>query len=175
MPHVDEEIVSCVGFIGNSTEQGFAADGTCFYVAIREETENFYYLVTARHLVRPLKMGGVEREPLDGIVEVRMSRVTKPPLVLRTVRGEWVCPADRHIDLAVRSFDYRSAAPDGDLYFTPLALWGDNSVVLSEERWNQQGKPRIGDDIFIPSLFAGHIGERRNIPVVRFGHIAAPP
>jgi hypothetical protein len=175
MPHVDDEIGSCVGFIGFPSEQGFIADGTCFFVMVQEETEVFYYLVTARHLVRPLRLGGAEREPLDSKVAIRFSRLMRPPLVLETIRREWTCPTDRHVDLAIRPFDYRAAAPDGDLAFLPLLINGENPIVLSDERWEQEGgRIRTGDEIFIPSLFPGHVGERRNIPVIRFGHIAAP-
>jgi hypothetical protein len=48
-------------------------------------------------------------------------------------------------------------------------------MVLSEERWIEEGGPlKMGDEIFVPSLFPAHVGERSNIPVVRFGNIAAP-
>ncbi len=171
---IDEEIAACIGFIGVNSEHGFIADGTCFFVQFPEETEAFLYMVTARHLVRPMRFGK-ETEPLDGIVSVRLSRKTKPPLVLQTRREEWICHPNRFVDLCVRPFDHWQLNPDGDLFLASVELVGEKSLVLTPERWERVGKISLGDEIFIPSLFPGHVGERRNIPAFRFGNIAAPP
>lgn len=174
---IEEGIITCIGFIGFPTELGFAADGTCFLVGLSEETETFYYLVTARHLVRPINFKSRQEEyPVDSPIHIRLSRETKSPLIIPTIREEWICHPDRHIDVCVREFDYRRANPDGELIFNPLLVDDSpNSLVLSEQRWNYFGHITIGDDIFIPSLFSGHVGERRNIPIVRVGNIAALP
>ena len=171
---MDEEIAACIGFIGINSERGFIADGTCFFVQFPEETEAFLYMVTACPLVRPMQFGK-ETEPLDGIVSVRLSRKTKPPLVLQTKREEWTCHPNRFIDLCVRPFDHRRLNADGDLFLASVDLVGEKSLVLTPERWERAGKISLGDEIFIPSVFPGHVGERRNIPAFRFGNIAAPP
>ncbi len=172
--NIDPGIINCVGFIGAPTPQGFVADGTCFFVGVWEETEAFLYMVTARHLVRPAQFGN-ELLPIDGIVKVRVSRKTNTPLVFDTIRGEWECHPDRFVDVCVRLFDHRRYE-DGELLLSALGISGESSIIPSEARWAQfGGKPAIGDEIFIPSLFPGHVGEKRNIPVVRFGHVAAQP
>lgn len=173
--HVDQEIADSVGFVGFHSEHGFCADGTCFFVAVHEETEQFHYFVTARHLVRPLNSDGSERELVDGTVLVRLSRGTKPPLIQKTIRSEWVCPSDRHIDLAILPFDYRAAGQDGDLHFHAFIVISPNHGILYNEQPHAHGKMRMGDDVFIPSVFSGHVGEQHNIPVIRFGHVASLP
>jgi len=169
---IDEEILACVGFIGEPSEQGFVAAGTCFFVYLVEETESFQYIVTARHLVRPVRPGGKELLPLDGIVRIRVSRKTKPPHIIKTVRKEWIVHHNRHVDVCVRQFDLRAEDPDDDFHLNELSIGGPTSILYHERNY---GPIAIGDEIFIPSVFVPHVGEKRNIPIVRIGHIAARP
>jgi hypothetical protein len=171
---IDEGIVNCVGFIGAPSAVGFVADGTCFCVAYAVETEVFHYLVTARHLVRPIRFGK-ETLPADGTVKIRFSRKEKAPRIIDTRRDDWVVPNDRFLDLAVFPWDYRNIDPDGDLHFRSVYLNGKRPVLMTAITEQSHGPVRMGDFIFIPSLFPGHTGERRNIPVARVGNIAAPP
>ena len=153
---------------------GFIADGTCFFVRYTEDTEAFDYVVTARHLVRP-HTRGIEELPLDGKVRIRLSRKNKPPRVIDTVRHEWAVHNDASIDIAVRPFDTRAIDPDEELEVSHLNITGLSTILQSPITDRFYGSVALGDDIFIPSLFTGHIGERRNIPVIRIGHIAAMP
>jgi hypothetical protein len=171
---IDPEIVGCVGFIGAPEAHGFVADGTCFFVRVVEEAEAFTYAVTARHLVRPTKFGK-EILPLDGIVHIRISRKDKPPKICETIRRDWICPSDKHLDISIYSVDFRVWNADDDLLLSSLSAWGGNSILATPEAMKTVGDVSIGDEVFVPSLFTGHPGERTNIPVVRIGTVAAAP
>ncbi len=176
---IDEGIVKCVGFIGAESQTGFVADGTCFFVNYVEENESFLYVVTARHLVRPIKFGK-ETLPGDGLVRIRMSARIGAPRILDTVRKTWLPHSNRHIDACVRSFDLREFDPNDELDFNFLRINPEEtsetgSILMTPEREKIFGPISMGDDVFIASLFPGHVGEKRNIPVVRVGNIAAPP
>jgi hypothetical protein len=171
---IDEEILLCVGFIGAPSERGFVADGTCFFVHLTEETESFHYVVTARHLVRPIKFGQ-ELLSLDGDVRIRVSRETKSPHIINTIRKEWIVHPDHHIDVCVLPFDIRREDPDGEFHLSVLSICGPTSILYQPTIERFHGPIAVGDEIFIPSLFPGHVGEQRNIPVVRIGNIAARP
>ena len=171
---IDEEILNCVGFIGEPSEQGFVASGTCFFVFFVEETEAFRYVVTARHMVRPIKFGR-ELLPADGLVRIRISRETKPPRIIDTVRKEWICHHNQYVDVCVRPFDLRAEDPDGEFHLSELSIGGPKSILYHPIMERMYGPVDIGDEIFIPSLFVPHVGEKRNIPIVRIGHIAARP
>jgi hypothetical protein len=108
--------------------------------------------------------------PLDGVVKVRFPRESASPVIYETVRGSWICHDDRHVDVCVRPLDLRKVDPNDELSFNSLVATGENNILAVERI-----APGLGDEIFIPSLFTGHVGERRNIPVVRHGHIAAMP
>ena len=171
---IDEEILNCVGFVGEPSEQGFVASGTCFFVFFVEETEAFRYVVTARHVVRPIKFGR-ELLPADGLVRIRISRETKPPRIIDTVRKEWICHHNQYVDVCVRPFDLRAEDPDGEFHLSELSIGGPTSLLYHPMTEHSHGPIDVGDEIFIPSLFTPHVGEKRNIPIVRIGHIAARP
>lgn len=175
---IDEGVVNCVGFIGQQSKTGFIADGTCFCVSYEIENESFFYLVTARHLIRPFKFPirrGEEEYNLDTSINIRFSRKENLPRVIPTRRGDWRVPVDKYIDLAIAPWDHRQIDPNNELDMHSLFINGPRPVLLTEELAKMHGPIRIGDEIFIPSTFPGHTGERRNIPVARVGNIAAPP
>ncbi|MDE2104694.1 MAG: hypothetical protein KGL39_46085 [Patescibacteria group bacterium] len=172
---IEEQILKCIGFIGESSPAGFVADGTCFLVRVTEEGEWFAYLVTARHLVRPHRFGR-EELPLDGKVHIRFSRRDKPPKIIETLRSDWFPHPDRHVDVCIYPFNFRLHDADGDLDTGTLALTTDGDlrpILYSPEEEKISGPIQIGDDVFFPSVFSGHVGEKENIPVVRIGHVAA--
>ena len=105
--HIDPDFLSCVGFIGSPTAHGFAADGTCFMLAIEEDGERFTYLVTARHLVRPIKFRK-EIYPEGDLIHVRLPRRDHLPAhVMRMTRGQWTPHIDNRVDVCVAEIDPR--------------------------------------------------------------------
>lgn len=80
--HIDADFMNCVGFIGTPSAIGFSADGTCFVLSVEEENERFSYLVTARHLVRPIRFRK-ELYPETDSVHVRLPMSDEVPALWR--------------------------------------------------------------------------------------------
>lgn len=170
--HVDEGMLKCVGFIGSPTAAGFSAIGTCFFLYMVQETEGCAYLVTARHLVRPLRRpfsARIEEYPLDQTIHVRIPRKDRPPVVVPFKRGEWIPHDDVYVDLCLVPLDFREWDINDDLDVTTLS---SDSICLTEKATAHFGFG-LGSEIFIPSVFVGHEGERANAPIIRVGNIAA--
>jgi hypothetical protein len=156
---IDSDFIHCAAFVGNQTERGFRAEGTCFFVNVVEENHIFPYAVTARHVIDSFNASNAS---------VRAQR--KPPLPPRLIEtGGWINHPDRHIDICTYPIDWRDWDKDGDLDL--LALDAPR-IFLDKQREEYFGFG-IGSDIFIPSAFVGLSGEKQNIPVIRFGHVAA--
>lgn len=137
--------------------------GTGFFVGIEEERPHrgHGYLITARHVLQDKarrffpsvfirlnkKAGGAE------IIEIPLAGRDAPPVYQHP---------DPDVDLAVIPM-----LPNQDRYsfkFIPQAM------LLSPERF-REAQIREGDDVFFAGLFWQFIGERRNYPMIRFGHV----
>jgi hypothetical protein len=74
----------------------------------------------------------------------------------------------------VYPFDSAKHDADNDLETTTLNAGTAANLVLTptlQERWGLA----LGDEVFIVGCFVGRVGERKNIPVIRLGSIAAKP
>jgi hypothetical protein len=170
---VDDQILNCTVFLGRPLEHGFSADGTGFFVGLEVEGLKFHYLVTCRHLVRPT-VSIRDLTPNNEPVWVRINRETdKPPRVIETKRSDWLYH-DRRIDVCVYPFDLTKHDPDNDLEMTTLTLDDDANLVFGEEQHKRWGL-HLGDQIFTVGCFVGRVGDKKNIPVIRTGTIAAKP
>jgi hypothetical protein len=165
---VHKQILDSVVFLGWPSGNGFVAHGTAFVVTIREGSFAFAYFVTCKHVVEPYK-DRFDKEPNDKPIYIRVNQLDGPPKTIKTICSDWICHADRFVDIAIYPFDVNRYSAEGALQLGLLSLPGmlPNTV--------QQQEIGVGDDIFIVGLFAGRVGERRNIPVVRLGSIAAMP
>jgi hypothetical protein len=168
--HIDPDFMNCVGFIGAPSAHGFTADGTCFIFGIEEENERFNYLVTARHLVRPTHFRE-EVHSLDDFVYIRLPRVDGKAHVVKMMRGQWTPHSDRHVDICITEFDQIGLDERNELLMASLLYPG---IGMNEEEITEYGFG-VGSDLFIPSVFAGHVGEAFNIPIIRRASVAALP
>jgi hypothetical protein len=155
-----DNTLDCVVWVGAKTKIGLQYRGTAFYVAFASPDARFHYLylVTAKHNVEEAAL-----ESPDGKVLIRPNWAdemrTDP---FETVRADWV--------------DH----PDADVSILDLDVLGlrhssiDSSMILTEDlrRLDNIG---VGDELQITGLFIHHRGNRRNVPVVRSGIIAAMP
>jgi hypothetical protein len=170
---VDDQILNCTGFIGTPTELGgFSVWGTGFFVCVYEEAFGFAYFVTARHVVWPdSSRRGVEGPP-QGDIFIRVNKSdgsgTTP---LKSARSEWLFHDDRLVDLCALPF-LISSDLDKDGHDVGILNTEMFYSVVARSRPNRIG---IGDEVFITGAFVGRVGERKNIPVVRVGNIAAMP
>jgi hypothetical protein len=178
---VAEEFLNCTAFLGQGIGDGFVAAGTCFFVQITEDELTFPYAVSARHVVRPYQCDRTQTPNPDSIA-MRINVKEQPTTRLfATNRADWVPHPDRFIDICVYPFNFMAAeAPDiggGTLEINTLMVDIEpfpprHSVLLTDEL-RRHWRFSLGDEVFIPSLFVGRLGDRRNIPVVRVATIAA--
>jgi hypothetical protein len=166
--HIDPEFLNCVGFVGFPTDQGFRAVGTCFVLAVEQENERFSYLVTARHVVRPTKFRK-EVYNEDTEIFVRLPTIDGLAHVIKMTRGQWTPHPDRNIDICISEFDALNDDRRDELNLQALLYPG---ISIDEEAANEWGFG-IGSELFITSVFVGHVGESGNIPIVRRASIAA--
>lgn len=129
--HIDGKFIHCVGFIGFPSSYGFRADGTCFALSIDEENERFGYLVTARHLVRPMKFRK-ETYSQDDEIFVRLPNRDGSAQIIKMTRGQWVPHHDQSVDICISDFD-AIAHPGMTINF---ADEGGNSIVRSDFDFN---------------------------------------
>lgn len=157
---VPDSILTCVAFVGSQRgEDEPVVKGTCFFAINPSRSvpnQGWAYAITARHVIDNIIHTG-------GKVKLRVNQSNE--------ESQWIdCPdfwnsmPDNAVDVAVMDFDVRKYAHRcfglQDCVGQPRAL-----------NWN----PGIGDELFFPGLFTPHVGKRRNVPIVRTGHIAAMP
>jgi hypothetical protein len=170
LAYFPDELLKCVAFVGYKDGDGkYHLAGSGFWISRPgpEDVADLYrpaYFVTARHVIAK-----VQEESSDKKVWLRLN--TKPdgqtwystPLVC------WVThPSDESVDLAILkigidgTFDHISWPLEACVMKDSLdvATTGDRMVEL-------------GDELCFAGLFYPHKGERRNIPIVRIGNVAA--
>jgi hypothetical protein len=125
-----------------------------------EEHPTFCYAVTAYHVIKNLS---------GDKIPIRVQRKPhKPPKIFFTMREDWV-QHPNNVDIAAYKIDWRIWDADKDLDLLSLTV---PKIVMTKELEEHFGFG-LGSDVFIPSGFVGMVGERQNISVVRFGHVAA--
>lgn len=155
-----DHTLNCVVWVGAKTNTGVQYRGTAFYVAVPypDERHQYMYLVTAKHNVEE-----AARESPDGKVLIRPRWVdptkTEP---FETRRAEWIDHPEA--DVSILDFDV------GGILHSSI----DAQMILTDEL-RHMDNIGVGDDLQITGLFIHHRGNRRNVPVVRSGIIAAMP
>jgi hypothetical protein len=134
--------------------------GTGFFVYVRSEIEpgTFYgYFVTAKH--------NVVNAQKYGDLYIRLNKRSGGVEHIK-IATEWVYPKDPSVDLAILPW-----SPPHDVIEMKYV---PDTMIASDETL-QQHSVGIGDDIIIAGLFTRRYGQQQNIPIVRFGNIAAMP
>jgi hypothetical protein len=163
---ISSEFLECVVFVHCEMGGIRRPAGTAFFVSLPAEQNgnSFRYLVTAKHVI-----DGVRAHSSDRIVHLRVN-----------VRGggfDWVDSAvddwvtlegDEYIDVAVLPW-LNTSALVVDHQSIPAWAFLDNATLPKVH------KVGLGDELFMTGLFVSHHGRKRNIPIVRFGNIAAMP
>ena len=72
-------------------------------------------------------------------------------------------PSDNSVDVAITEM---GIAPNADHLVWPFAFCANRQTFIDNE-------VELGDEVFISGLFKHHFGNRRNIPIVRIGNLAA--
>ncbi len=159
---IDDIILKCTAFVGVPTEQGFHAEGTAFFVSVTQRDLDFYYVVTCRHVIKNFR---------ETAIWIRVNRKDKPPLVIESAKSEWVGHPESSVDISVWPFDLRRFDADDELDIGFIPRETDPHIRRISEHYGFS----LGVSVFIVGAFTARIGERSNIPIVRFGNIAAMP
>jgi hypothetical protein len=159
---IPKEIKKCVVFLGYRDDSGveqFA--GTAFYVGRTIATGyGFTYLVTARHVIDGIRGKGTDK------VLMRVNQIRGNAIWVDTPIDHWLShPTDASVDVAVKRTKLIAGLDHNSIPIRGLV----NEVIIKKENIG------MGDEIFLPGLFANHSGEGRNIPIIRIGNIAAMP
>lgn len=169
MAYFPPQLLKCVVFIGYRDQDGeyhFAGSG--FWVSrsgpgdLRDH--RLAYCVTAWHVIQKVKEGAK-----DGRVWLRVNTENEGQKWIDTPQQCWHShPTDSTVDLAIskigidEKFDHMAWPLEG------LVLNDSLDIATTGDR-----KVELGDELCITGLFHPHKGERRNIPIVRIGNVAA--
>jgi hypothetical protein len=169
MAYIPPELLKCVVFIGYRDQAGeyhFAGSG--FWVSRPGQDDlkdhRLAYCVTAWHVIQKVKEGAK-----DDRVWLRVNTKNEGQKWIETPKQCWHShPSDSTVDLAISKIGI-------DGLFDHMA-WPLESLVLKDNldiSTTGDRKIELGDELCVAGLFYPHKGERRNIPIVRIGNVAA--
>lgn len=164
---IPDEVRKCVAFVACKTnpDRGPRLAGTAFFVSMKVNDERTAeYLVTARHTIEKIK-----DRACDYKVHLRVNLTDHGAKFIETNLSDWKFhETDERCDVAVIPIALHR---DMDHKTFPLC---DESCALKQGD-SEVKKFGIGNEVFLTGLFREHTGEKRNIPIVRVGNIAAMP
>jgi hypothetical protein len=158
---VPDEIRKCVVFVGYERDGREHYGGTAFFVGVEIDARGYaaVYLVTARHVVKE-----ASSRSATGRILIRANTKDGSGVTVTTAE-QWVTHPDPAVDVAVIN-----AGPRADLDFRMLGP----QMFVTADVIAREGIG-LGDDVVVAGLFTSHKGNKRNIPIVRVGNIAAMP
>jgi hypothetical protein len=160
--NVPDEIRKCVAFVQYQSGSGIRTVGTAFFVGIEEGDLSRTYVITAKHVVEAIRAKAVDRE-----TRFRMNTRDGQIAEVYVDVSKWVPhPTDPTTDLMVMEFPQ---GPEFDMKYIPIQRMAATAEIVKHLGIG------IGDEIFMVGLFYRHFGTKKNIPIVRFGTIAAMP
>jgi hypothetical protein len=158
---VDDEIQKSVAFIGHQLPDPnrIRLRGTVFFVQRSlDDGWNLIYAVTAKHVIQ-----GIERKGFDKVI-FRLNKRDGKAVGHEVPITDWhFHPEESEVDIAILPFILTDELDH-------MAVPYHNFVVHVSETAERIG---VGDEIYLAGLFANRIGKERNIPILRFGNIAA--
>jgi hypothetical protein len=159
---VPAEVRKCVAFVGARAMDGtIRLAGTAFFLGrlINDGRNSFHYIITAKHVIDTIRDRG--ETPL-----MRINLINGDAAWVNASLDDWrFHPDDNEVDVAV----FKTVLPpEFDHLVYPLDSAATPEVIAREGIG-------IGVEVFLTGLFSHHYGQRRNIPIVRVGNIAAMP
>src|SRR5262245_13512587 len=156
---VADDVRKAVIYVGRQAGSLFVPYGTGFVVASSLDGKKYQTIVTAKHVIN--RMGNVEA------VIIRVNDRTGVARELALKPQDWFPHPDANVDLIVCPtmiptdvFDIQHISLE-DRHLTP--------EITAEHDFG------VGDDVFIAGMFISVLGETKNIPIIRYGIIAAMP
>lgn len=157
---VRDKIRNCVAFIGAMDRDRFVPYGTGFFVVKNTSGKMFQQLVTARHVLED-----VNREQ----IHIRVNLKDGGSGIFYSNVKDWFFHPDNTQNVDVAVLPSHASTKKFDIVHVSI------DRELATKKVIQKHSIGIGDDVFITGLFTQHVGEVRNIPIVRVGNIAAMP
>lgn len=159
---VPPEVRKCVTFLCFNGPKGIRLAGTAFFVNVEEDSLNFIYLVTARHVIDKISKNAVDKKAL-----IRINRKEgNASFVEANLDGNWFeHPSDSSVDACVLPW---APPKEFDVLTLPAGMAATDEIVEKEG-------VGPGDEVFLTGLFVNHFGKQHNIPIIRIGNIAAMP
>jgi Trypsin-like peptidase domain len=152
----------CVVFIGvRDPAQGtFVPLGTGFLITKDEGQIRFQHIITARHVI--------EQIAVDSIW-LRVNKIGGGSEMLPTKKVNWyfVDQGKEYVDIAILPCVL------GTKVFDILHLDFGSAEMPSPE--GDGPDAQMGDRVCVVGLFTSHYGSDKNVPIVRFGNVAAIP
>lgn len=154
---IPDQVKKSVVFIGYRMADGSTrVAGTAFFIA--EDEGTFAFLVTARHVVESVRRLGVTD------FCARINTKAGEAAWATIPNDDWrFHPTDAAVDIAF----IKTVIP---AEMDHLAIRTSTAITAARLLEHEIG---AGDEVFVVGLFRHHHGERRNIPIVRTGSIAA--
>lgn len=160
---VPDEVRKCVVFLlYNDKNHGTVYAGTGFFIGVPTELLDFFYMVTAKHVIV-----SIQQKSVDNKVLIRMNDKQGGTKVVVTDASQWIShPTDSSVDVSILGF----APPPELLDYISIPI-----TMITTEEIIRRESIGLGDEVFITGLFVNRAGKTRNIPIVRAGNIAAMP
>jgi hypothetical protein len=164
MPRIGDNMRACVFFLfGQDAGTGRAAGpgGTGFFVRVwsrRREGLTHIYAVSNRHVVQNFH-------------DIRVNTHDGAARMIEIEPGDWSysSTADLAATDVTEHFLLTRERPQTDI----VAAFVDHGDLLGQRHADHH--VAMGDDTIMVGLFADHPGGGRNVPVARFGNVAAMP
>lgn len=165
---VPEQVKDVVVFVYVKGLNGdLVPNGTAFFVGVKDQKDEnrfWVYLITAKHVLCEKEDG-----PFFQSVYIRLDKIAggtealELPVILSGEKQTIFVHPDPTVDLAVIP-----VLPDQTKYFFKFL---PEEMITTQEQFKSL-KIAEGSEIFFTGLFIPHIGESRNLPIVRFGRVA---
>jgi hypothetical protein len=169
MAYFPPELLKCVAFVGYKDQYGehhFAGSGFWVSRPGRDDLKDqrLAYFVTANHVIQK-----VFTDARDERVWLRVNTKNEGQKWIDTPRICWhTHPTDPAVDLAISKIGIDGALDHMAWPLEGLVVNDSLDIATTGDR-----KVELGDELCIAGLFHPHKGERRNIPIVRIGNVAA--
>jgi hypothetical protein len=178
-PHFSD----CVAFVCERAKRGNRPGGTAFFIELDEGRRTWTYLVTALHNIDEIYGS-------DVYVRVNTHTEIQAPLGfedIQTRKDDWFQHDRADVAVILSPIEPQRHA----IQRVPADLFVNARYRFDAARMSGRGNPaleaslsatfpdgidvQVGDEIFFPGLFVQSAGNNRNLPVVRFGHVARMP
>lgn len=164
---IPSEVKSVVAFIFIEKEGKLIANGTAFFVGVKNRSDaNVFsvYLVTAKHvLYKPNTSEFLDKVFIRLNKKVGGSEIGIIPIKAEGDKRTVFFHSDPSVDIAVIPF-----LPDQKKF--DFKFLQDDLITTKDEYKNL--KISEGSDVFFTGLFTPYLGAEKNYPVVRFGRVA---